>query len=91
MGPPHECVQARERANTLKGRLVRRLAAEGGGRVPEPIFRQATAEAEALAWSTSYPLLFLPVLMEEKVEGARRWANRQREVLERQKALAIAV
>jgi hypothetical protein len=61
-----------------------------GGSLPEPLVRQAATEAEALAWATSYPLLFLPVLVEEKIEGARQWANRQREILERQKALAVA-
>lgn len=86
----HHCQKTAMRSNLLKGRVARRIAADGGGRVPEQVFKQAATEAEALAWSTPYPLLFLPVLMEEKVEGARRWVKRQREILERQKAPAPA-
>jgi hypothetical protein len=73
----------------LKYRLRRKLASDIKGRVPEQLARQAVAEAEALAWSTSYPLLFLPGLMEEKLRNARRWATRQREILERQKAFTV--
>jgi len=40
--------------------------------------RLALTEAEALAWSTSYPHLFLPGLMEEKLQSARLWTSRQR-------------
>jgi hypothetical protein len=38
----------------------------------------ATNEALALAWATPYPLLFLPVLLEEKLTAARRYSERQR-------------
>jgi hypothetical protein len=41
-----------------------------------------------LAWSTPYPLLFLPALAEEKVMGAAQWANRQQMILQRAQGLA---
>jgi len=74
----------------LKNRLTESLTPELVGRAPERLVRQAVTEAEALAWATPYPLLFLPVLVEEKLTGAREWADRQQEVLDRQKTLATA-
>jgi hypothetical protein len=76
------------KSNLLKYRLKRHLAIEASGRIPDQMLNQAVAEAEALAWTTPYPLLFLPGLVEEKVLTADRWAGRQHEILERQKALA---
>jgi hypothetical protein len=67
------------------------LAFEAGQEMPNRVVQQAAGDAEALAWSTPYPLLFLPVLMEEKVADARLWLDRQQDILERQKALAEAV
>jgi len=72
----------------LKYHLKRNLATEASGRIPDQMLNRAVAEAEALAWTTPYPLLFLPALVEEKVLAADRWAGRQQEILERQKALA---
>lgn len=76
------------KSNLLKYRLKRDLVPEISGRVPDQLLNRAVAEAEALAWSTPYPLLFLPALVEEKILGVGRWANRQREILERQKPSA---
>jgi len=39
--------------------------------------RLAVNEAESLAWSTPYAHLFLPALVEEKIQYARQWASRQ--------------
>ena len=49
---------------------------------PLPLARlQAAAhDAASLAWTTSFPLLFLPVLFAEKAAEARRWHARQRAV-----------
>lgn len=77
------------KSNLLKYRVRRKLAREFEGRIPDRLQRQSEAEAEALAWSTPYPLLFLPGLMEEKLHKAHQWVNRQREILERQKTLAF--
>jgi hypothetical protein len=87
--PAHPCRSQTLKLNLLKYRLRRKLASEIEGRVPDRLARQAIAEAEALAWSTSHPLLFLPGLMEEKLHSAGQWAARQREILERQKALTV--
>ena len=41
------------------------------------LLRLAAGEAEALAWVNGFPLLLLPVLLEEKVEAVRRYTTRQ--------------
>lgn len=78
------------RSRLLKDRLAQSLTPGLRGQASERLARQAVTEAEALAWSTPYPLLFLPVLVEEKLTNARQWADRQQEILERQKTLATA-
>jgi hypothetical protein len=62
---------------------------EADGRIPSRLARHAIAEAEALASSTPFPLLFLPGLMEEKLRNAGDWVSRQREILERQKSFTV--
>ncbi|MBA4147376.1 MAG: hypothetical protein H0X66_04620 [Verrucomicrobia bacterium] len=37
-------------------------------------------EAESVAWDTTFPHLFFPILAEEKVTNALVWAERQRAV-----------
>ena len=86
----HSCPPAYVKPNCLKDRMARKLAVEVEGQIAQPLLAQAVAEAAALAWSTNYPLLFLPALMEEKVQSARHWSKRQQEILDRQKALALA-
>lgn len=41
---------------------------------------RALSEAEALAWETTFPHLFFPVLAEEKISSAIEWAKRQRAI-----------
>jgi hypothetical protein len=48
-----------------------------------PALRRAADEAASLAWVTPFPLLVLPVLLEEKVAAARQHAERQALVLDR--------
>ena len=86
--PVRPCRSVVLKSNLLKYRLKRNLATEASGRIPDQMLNQAVAEAEALAWTTPYPLLFLPGLAEEKVLTAGRWASRQQKILEQQKALA---
>lgn len=88
--PAHPCHAVAEKSNTLKYQLQWDLAASHEGRIPEKLVNHAVAEAEALAWSTPFPLLFLPGLAEEKVTKAGQWATRQREILERDIVLALA-
>ncbi len=40
----------------------------------------AVHEAHALAWTTPYPSLVLPVLLEEKLAAARSYSERQKTV-----------
>jgi len=61
----------------LKDRLLQRLLDETEESRLKPLLRRAATEASALAWTTAYPLLVLPVLLEEKAEAARLYAERQ--------------
>jgi len=64
----------------LKGRLLRQLLGETADPVLQAPLRRAANEAAGLAWLTPYPLLFFPVLLEEKARAARRQQVRQREI-----------
>ena len=50
-------------------------------------YHRAAAEAATLAWMTPYPLLVLPVLLEEKLHTARLEAERQKEIRGRSQVL----
>jgi hypothetical protein len=67
----------------LKDRVWRELRQE----LPNPEFhaplRRAVNEAAALAWLTPYPLLFLPLLAEEKARREQQLIVRQREIRDR--------
>ena len=78
------CRTAARKLKQLEEQLTAKLAAEIQGGVPQQLIQQAMNEAEALAWSTRYPLLFLPELAAEKIQSARQWASRQQQILEHQ-------
>jgi len=61
----------------FKDRLLQGLLSEMEDSRLKLLLRQAATEASALAWTTAYPLLVLPVLLEEKAEAARLYAERQ--------------
>jgi len=61
----------------FKDRLLQGLLNETEDSRLKPLLRRAATEASALAWTTAYPLLVLPVLLEEKAEAARLYAERQ--------------
>jgi hypothetical protein len=71
------------RLEALKSRLLATHLAGAEDRALAPAFRRAANEAASLAWVTPYPLLVLPVLLEEKVAAARHHARRQALVLNR--------
>lgn len=50
----------------------------------------AANEAAALAWTTPYPLLFLPALFQEKARELREYNRRQEQVEETSQALLAA-
>ena len=54
-------------------------------------FSRAADDAASIAWATPYPLLVLPVLLEEKLRDARRKAELQKAIYERsQPIVALA-
>ncbi len=52
------------------------------------LYRHAMTEAAAIAAATGYPLLVLPLLLVEKVEAARSYAERQAHILKRSSEIA---
>jgi hypothetical protein len=74
--------------------LKRRLLAERLDDVWDPEFnslvRRAANEAAAMAWSTPFPVLFFPVLFEEKITAAAARAARQSLILARSRELLAA-
>jgi len=83
-GSINACRNLATKFNQLKDTLMQKFAREYQSLVPSHLLQQAIVEAEALAWSTPYPLLFLPDLAEEKVLNARQWTERQQQILARQ-------
>jgi hypothetical protein len=77
------CRGAVRKLRQLEEQFAAKLIAEVQSGVPRRLVEQAINEAEALAWNTQFPLLFLPELAEEKIEGARQWARRQQDILQR--------
>jgi hypothetical protein len=61
----------------LKENLLRQAIGESTNDAWARLFRLAAGEAEALAWLTPFPLLFLPVLLEEKLDEVRHYAALQ--------------
>ena len=61
----------------LKNRLLHELLAGADDPDLYAQLRRATNEAAALAWTTSFPLLVLPELLQEKASTARRYVKRQ--------------
>ena len=84
---------ARGKAETeldrLKERLLRPLI-ETSDQHAEASLRRAGTEAAALAWTTPFPLLFLPELLDEKVDKARQHLARQKTILQRDSCRAMA-
>ena len=75
----------------LKDRLLRELLRDTPEPELNPLLRRAANEATALAWTTPFPLLVLPVLLDEKADDARRYARHQASILKRREELAEAV
>jgi hypothetical protein len=73
-----------ERATrSLKARMVEMALPTIGDPEHLKLLRLAAVEAEALAWLTPFPHLFLPALLEEKLEAARRYLAQQNDVRRR--------
>ena len=78
---------AENRLEQLKATLLREMLAE----VLEPrlntALRRAANEAASVAWFTPFPLLFFPMLLEEKAAIARRQIERQRDIRQRSRGM----
>jgi hypothetical protein len=67
----------------FKCRLLEPILENRCGQTLESMMRHAANEAAALAWTTPFPLLVLPGLLEEKVNAVWRRELRQRHVYSR--------
>jgi isopentenyl diphosphate isomerase/L-lactate dehydrogenase-like FMN-dependent dehydrogenase len=74
----------------LRTRLVQPLLTETTDVILRRQLRLAANEAAAVAWTTPFPLLVLPVLLEEKSEEAQQYSRRQAEVLDSSNLLNTA-
>lgn len=75
----------------LKDRLLRQTLISADDLDLHRSLRRAANEAAAVAWLTPFPLLFLPILFEEKAAAARYQVLRQRKVRARSKELLETV
>jgi hypothetical protein len=80
----------RAAVNGMGKQFLAELAGEYKSSLPGQWLERAFADAEAVAWSTPYPLLFLPELAREKVHNVRRWAERQQQILQATPAYAVS-
>ncbi len=67
--------------DSLKERLLQPRIEKISDLQAESAVRRAGTEAAALAWTTPFPLLFLPALLEEKVDRAEQHLARQKTIL----------
>jgi len=63
--------------SNLKERLLQSRLAQISDAELVRLLRLAAGEAEALAWQTPFPLLLLPVLLEEKLEAGWTYLARR--------------
>ena len=71
----------------FKHRLLQELLARMSRPEFNPVLRRAANEAASLAWTTPFPLLFLPALLEEKAARAVEQHQRQTHVRKRSRLL----
>jgi hypothetical protein len=71
----------------LKGRLLQEQLARSTNLREHAWLRRAGEAAASLAWLTPYPLLVLPVLLEEKAKEARLQAERQLDIQNRSETI----
>jgi hypothetical protein len=67
----------------LKGSILSEMSFRFAGKLSPEMIRLAVNEADAIAASTPFPTLFLPVLAEEKVRFAEQWHAKQQRIGER--------
>jgi len=85
---PFRAVQETE-FEKLKSRLLRRLLDDAVQPELNAPLRRAANDAAALAWTTSFPLLFFPTLLEEKAQRAQLQLSKQKQVRLRSEAFLV--
>ncbi|MEO6033625.1 MAG: hypothetical protein ABIQ35_00050 [Verrucomicrobiota bacterium] len=78
-----------EKFEQLKNRLLRRLLDDAVQPELDTPLRRAANDAAALAWTTSFPLLVFPALLEEKAGRASIQLNKQKQVRLRSATLLV--
>ena len=76
--------------DVLKARLLLELLKGTPDAELYPRLRRAANDAAAVAWTTQFPLLLFPELLEEKAQQARQTHNHQQSVLARSRRLMRA-
>jgi hypothetical protein len=71
---------AEHKLDQFKDWLLKRAAVPSANPDLMTRYQYAATEAATLAWMTPYPLLVLPVLLEEKLASARLHAERQKQI-----------
>jgi hypothetical protein len=71
----------------LKARLLSELLKSTADTELYSPLRRAANDAAAVAWTTCFPLLVFPTLLEEKVQQARQHRDHQQAVLVRSRRL----
>ncbi len=78
-----------EKFEQLKNRLLRRLLDDAVQPELNTPLRRAANDAAALAWTTSFPLLVFPTLLEEKARRASLQLQKQKQVRLRSETLLV--
>jgi hypothetical protein len=79
------------RFQELHNRLVLHLVQEVQNPSLRSNLQQAASEAASLAWTTPYPLLVIPILLEEKALAARLRTVRQSQIQTRSQEIVEAL
>jgi len=86
-------IQIRAAQTVELARLKERLLRESLAPLIDPerdhVLRRAADDAAALAWATGQPLLFFPVLFEEKARSAPSLVRRQKDIRRRSADLVM--
>ncbi len=85
---PFRAVQETE-FEKLKNRLLRRLLDDAVKPELNAPLRRAANDAAALAWTTSFPLLVFPALLEEKARRAELQTQKQNQVRLRSEVILV--
>ncbi|MEO6184468.1 MAG: hypothetical protein ABIP71_15485 [Verrucomicrobiota bacterium] len=86
--PPFRTVEGAE-FEKLKSRLLQRLLDNVVQTELSAPLRRAANDASALAWTTPFPALFFPTLLEEKARCARLQFQKQNQVRLRSALLLV--